>query len=106
MSSPGGVGLAFGPVRLRRGGYGLRRVDRKEGVGKRYRLQVLEFGHRDDVRIDVEDDRHVERFTRLQRGVGEAEALDLVEIGAGELRRHVECGAAGGWRVEDVAHGV
>ena len=43
----------------------------------------------DDRRIDIEGDRHHHGLARLQHLFGEAEAVDLGEIGADLLRRHV-----------------
>ena len=83
-----------------RGGNRLFRLGREECVGQGDRAHVLQLGHVDNVRIDIKDDRHVERLARLQRRVGEAKAFDLVEIGAGQLRRHIERSLAGGRRVE------
>jgi hypothetical protein len=46
-------------------------------------VDVFEFLGVHDVRIDEEHDRHVGGSPGLKRLLGEAETVDLVEIGAG-----------------------
>src|SRR5690606_39040951 len=63
---------------------------RKERVGQGDRRHVVEVAVVGYLRIDEEADRHVDALARLEPLLGEAEALDLVEIGAGLDRRDVE----------------
>ena len=58
-------------------------------------LDLVETVILDDRRIDEEGHRHLDALAGLQRLLGEAEALDLVEIGAGGIGRHIEYGGAG-----------
>ena len=41
------------------------------------------------VRVDVEEDRHVDLLTRVEPLLLETEALDLVEVGPGLKRNHI-----------------
>ena len=59
-------------------------------IGKRYGAHRVQVVILIDRRIDKELDRHVDFFARLKRLAGETETLDLVEIGPGGSRRHVE----------------
>jgi hypothetical protein len=58
-------------------------------------LDVPGVGIVENLRVDVIDYRHPHRLVRLQRLPCEAEALDLVEIGARLRRGDVEGGCAG-----------
>ena len=50
----------------------------------------VEIGVLVDIGIDEEGHRHLDGLAGLQRLLGEAEALDLVEVDAGALGRDVE----------------
>ena len=57
-------------------------------------VEILHVGILHEAGIDVEHDRGFQRFARLQGLLGEAEAFELREIGAGEVRLHVVGGDA------------
>src|SRR5579872_4132851 len=61
-----------------------------EGVGKRDGVDIVEIAVLRDRRIDEEGHRHLRRRMRRELLLGEAEALDLVEIGPGLERRDIE----------------
>src|SRR5215471_2616172 len=75
---------------------GLRVAYRIERVGQRDGVEVVLVGIRDELRIDEEHHRHLALLARLEPLLGEAEAVDLGEIGAGRRGRHVVCRLAGG----------
>src|SRR5262249_40008411 len=55
----------------------------EEGVGERDGHDVRRIRVVADLRVDEEGDRQLRAFARLQLVLGEAEALDLVEVLAG-----------------------
>ena len=64
-------------------------TDRIHGVREGDGVQVVEFGVLHQRRVDEEHDRHVARLAGLEPLLGEAEAVDLGEIGPGGRRRDV-----------------
>src|SRR5690606_30445336 len=66
-----------------------------EGIAEGDLLDVLHVRIIERFRIDEIEHRHGHLLTRLQRLLGEAEALDLVEVLAGLLGFDVEAGGAG-----------
>src|SRR5262245_29396048 len=70
-------------------------IGAEEGVGQGDVVEALQLGVLQHCGIDEEADRHLHPLARLQGLLREAEALDLGEILAVQLRRHVEAGTAG-----------
>ena len=77
-----------------------------EGVGERDVLQRVLFGILGELGIDVEHDRHVALLARLHGLLGEAEAVDLLEIDAGGGRRDIVAGLRRGRARGLVGHRV
>ena len=79
------------------------------GVGQRNRIQTVVLGVLDDLRIDEEHHRHLAPLAGLEALLGEAEAVDLGEVGADGRRRHVVGRVADdllrGFVDHDVVHG-
>ncbi len=76
----------------------LRLAHRIEGVGERDVFQRVLFGILGELRIDIEHDRHVALLARLHGLLGEAKAVDLLEIDAGGRRRDIVAGLRRWWR--------
>ena len=80
-----------------------------EGIGQRDGVERILVAVIDDLGIDVEHHRHLARLARLHGLLGEAEAVDLVEIGADRRRRDVVGGLRGdrarGFVDDFVVHG-
>src|SRR5689334_25276530 len=75
-------------------GLGLAILGAEHGVGERDRVDVARAGVVDDRGIDEERYAEIGALAGFQMLLGEAEALQLVEIDAGLDRRHVVgCGA-------------
>ena len=62
----------------------------EERVSERDGIDVAQLGILAEGRIDEEHHRHIDLLMRLEPLLGEAEALNLVEIDAGLQRRHIE----------------
>src|SRR5690606_31248191 len=67
-----------------------RLLDRIESVRERDLREMTRRLVLEDGRIDEEAHRHVDGLARLEPLLRKAEALDLVEVAARDLRRHVE----------------
>src|SRR3546814_65582 len=79
-----------------------------EGVAQGYFADPARHRIIEDRGIDIKGDRHVNRFTGLQRLLGKAEALDLHEIFARLVGRDIEHGSArdaGGRTVNSLVKG-
>src|SRR6185436_8232993 len=93
-------------IRRRGRGFDRRFARRIESVGQGYGRQLLEVRIVDDRWIDEVSYRQLEGLTGIEPLRGEAEALDLVEVAAGLVRRHVEHGHPDLGRVRQIRGAV
>src|SRR5258708_20035669 len=77
----------------------------EERVGERDRVEIPHFRIVCQLRIDKENKRHVDFLMAVEPLLIEAKTLDLVEIDAARLRRHIERRASGNRLIAEILGG-
>src|SRR5258708_29494156 len=77
----------------------------EERVGERDRVEIPHFRIVCQLRIDKENKRHVDFLMAVEPLLIEAKTLDLVEIDAARLRRHIERRASGDRLIAEILGG-
>src|SRR5258707_15715846 len=76
-----------------------------ERVGERDRVEIPHFRIVRQRRIDKENKRHVDFLMAVEPLLVKAKTLDLVEIDAARLRRHIERRASGNRLIAEILGG-